>query len=263
MRGSGTINWQKAISSGEKARTTFGKDKRWKDLERYYENDFGLGAEKLPSFNILYIMGRSLLPTVIFHSPGIINTPRRPEFVAWASLFDTVDNFLVTETALEETYKEACLHAFLYGTGCVIDGWDFLPFTPSGDGTLSDVILSRTGFREVPGVVDSARRVNFPWVSADLPEKIVFSSEARFLRNSRFLARKMCLYLDDVKKMDFTGASEIKATHTAISDPGSVTNVPSSNDEGDELVEFYEVHDAINKTVGWVAGDGTVIRDFE
>ena len=70
--------WIAHIRAGEEFRKKTSNEPEWEQFAKYYQNEVTNPLD--PSFNLVHMMGSSLLPTLIFQNPHIMNTARRPEF---------------------------------------------------------------------------------------------------------------------------------------------------------------------------------------
>ena len=115
--------WTSQIKQGLDFRKKQGREDRWNHIKRYYEHR--LKNPLNPNFNLIYMLGSSLLPALMFQRPSIVNTARRPEFIPWAGFFDSIDNWLFDEMEVEDVGESAVLNAYLFNTAAIKFGYDF------------------------------------------------------------------------------------------------------------------------------------------
>jgi len=115
--------WMQQIQKGLEWRKKKAREDRWNDIQMYYEHQFA--DPRQPNFNLIYMLANALVPALVFQSPHITNTARRPEYQYWAQFFDGVDNWLLDEMEIASILKQAVLHGFLFNTFALKLGYDF------------------------------------------------------------------------------------------------------------------------------------------
>lgn len=223
--------WSSQIQKGLVQRSKLGFENRWADIRNYYENRFNNPLE--PRFNLIYMMASSMVPTLVFQSPSIVNSARRPEFNYWASFFDGIDNWLMDELEVQEIMEEAVLETFLYNCAGLQLGYDFDEDVKSSEN--EEEVL----FKSIPGSMDRTRKTNRPWIDLIPPTKLVLAPGTRTMRNCRWFAKYMELPTRIVKNKK--GFSKVEPTHIA----GNLKPSVDKDITGDEAYTcYYEVHDA-------------------
>lgn len=228
---------------------------RWDDIVRYYQNDFGGGENtKLPNFNMVYMFGRAMIPSIVFQAPQVVNTARRPEFIPWASALDAIDNWLVEEMELEQVAKDAVLYSYLFNMGAIQLGWDYPRGIDSSKGAIQELVSLAYGFQKVPGVVNRARRTNFPFVEIIDPKKLILSPRTRNTRTCRWFAHTRVAHTEDLKKLL---GKDVECTHIpddAMHETEYFDKV--SSDNSTEYTVYYEIHDAVTQQMAWLSAEG-------
>jgi hypothetical protein len=242
--------WQEQIQQGLEWRKKQGREDRWNDIQCYYEHSFQDYLQ--PNFNLIYMLASSLVPSLVFQSPSIINTPRRPEYQYWASFFDSVDNWLIDETELTGILEEAVLQGFLFNTFAIKLGYDFADTMDP----KKEIVFDR-----IPGVIDRTRRTNRPWFDLITPDRLVLAPGTKSMRNCRWAAISYTIPVTTMKKL---GYKSIKPTHM----PDEIAKLDGNQwteDHGDSFgyVSFYEVHNADTREWFCIDTNGKIIKEKE
>lgn len=230
--------WQAQIDRGLKQRYKFGFEDRWQDIKHYYENRFKNPLD--PKFNIIYMFGASMIPTLVFQAPSIVNTANRPEFNYWAGFFDSIDNWWVGESEMKTVMEDAVLSAFLYNCAAIQVGYDF----PEEKVSITDE--KDLKFLPLKGAIDRSRKTNLPWLDLIPPDKLILAPGTKTMRNCPWFA-KYCAYPTRIVK-NWKGYKNVQPTHMPVE---------VQNKEQNKFVEeygglepytcYYEIHDAETK----------------
>lgn len=241
--------WKRKIDVGLKARKTHSSESRWDDIEGYWNHAFPEGD---PVFNLIYMFGRALIPSLMFQSPVISNIPRNAEAIPFASMWDSVDNWLVQEMELEGVMKDAILSAYLYNMAPIETGFDFPDSKNEQIQQIGELGLLSGG--ETP---DRARRTNFPWFDVVPVRNFVFDPLAKNVRKMSWYAKLLWLPTRVLLEDDTLIKDNVQATHM----PTEMTN-PETQDIFTEEASLegytavWEVHDAITRRWHWQTVDG-------
>lgn len=257
--------WLQKISRGVDFRKKTRSTERWKDFLAYYENEFdgAGGGEIFPTYNLVYMFGRALIPSIVYQSPQVVNIARRPEFIPWASALDAVDNWLVQEMELTDIFKKAVLFAYLFNIAPVQLGWDGLPGMrePTGKGALQDALSLEYGFARLPGVTNRARRANFPYLDLIDPNKVVFAPRTRDMRTCAWYAVFRRIEIEQLRRM--TGNTKLRPTHVPNDHMFRQDNTDGESlADGTEFSCFWEIHDAATGKYAWIDVDGYAIKPW-
>ena len=253
-----------SVKNSIEMRKRYSKIDRWDDIEGYYNHDFSVGD---PVYNMVYMFGRSLIPNLVFRNPTIINTPRFPQHIPFASIMDSIDEWLMTEMEVEDTVRNAVLHAYLYNMGAVETGWDF-PDIDAIHEAKNETEKLRAAFMANMGVLDTAnvgstdrsRRQNFPWLDSIYPRKLIFEPTTRNLRTCRWYAKS--LYVPTRVLAADKGLKNVKSTHVPIELQDEATKSIFEQIGGLEpYTHFYEVHNAESREMFWMSDAGKFMFD--
>jgi hypothetical protein len=251
--------WSMNIKNSIEMRTRYSKIQRWEDIEGYYNHDFEVGD---PVYNMIYMFGRALIPNLVFRNPVIINTPRFPKHIPFASIMDSIDEWLMQEMEVEDTIRNAALHAYLYNMGAVETGWDF-PDIDAIHGAKNEEEKLRAAFAANMGLLDTttvgstdrARRQNFPWFDSIYPRKLLFEPTTRNLRTCRWYAKS--LFVPTRVLMADKGLKNVSSTHvpTELQD-SSMRDIFEQIGGIEPYTHFYEVHNAEDRKMFWMSSGG-------
>ena len=226
--------WGSQIERALKWRKDNSREDRWNDMKKYYEHRFADPTQ--PKFNLIYMLASTLVPSLMYQTPQITNTARRPEFQYWASFFDGLDNWALDEIEMKDTLNSAIIHAFLYNTVGFQLGFDF----PD-----NNMPVDQGMFPRLAGSVDRARRYNMPWVDLLQPDKFIVAAGTKTMRNCRWFAKELTLPKYIMEDM----GGFINLTPTGIPKELRASGMNNWLDlvADDEYITYYEVHDAETK----------------
>ena len=113
--------WQQEIKSAVRYRTVYGKAKQWVQYKNMYRGFWGAGTVPV---NIIYAIGRALIPQLYFRNPRVSITAKKPGYTPHAMVLERADNYLIKETGVKYELKSNILDCFLMGRGPGIIGYD-------------------------------------------------------------------------------------------------------------------------------------------
>ena len=113
--------WKEQIRLGVRYRLLYGRSKEWKIYKNAYRNFF---APNTVPVNIIYAVGRSLVPQIYFRNPRVSIIPKKPGYAMHARVLERVDNYLIKELGIKDTIKSEILDCYLMGRGFGILGYD-------------------------------------------------------------------------------------------------------------------------------------------
>jgi hypothetical protein len=239
--------WKAEIRAGIRYRTLYGRTNDW---ERYKTMYRGLWNKGVIPVNIIYALGRSLIPQVYFRSPRISVNPRKPGYAMHARVLERIDNYLINETGLKDQLKSNVLDCYLFGRGPGVIGYDseygFNPKFLSDE--YSDLTLTKFGKRgELIEYSDNVKP-GYPWYMRCSPSDFIVPWGTSRWEEARWYAiRKMRMLRDIKEDPKYTNKTDLKAPFKNKLE-GSVDGVNKSirgsdEDSQNEWVELFEVHD--------------------
>lgn len=242
-------HWKEEIKSAVRYRTIYGRSYEWNHFRNMYRGFWGKGIVPV---NVIYAVGRSIIPQVYFKAPRVSVLAKKPGYTPHAMVVERLDNYLIKETGLKKELKSGVLDCYLSGVGPGILGYDseygFNPsFTVGSD--LDDSGL--TGFSGKGHKIEYTENVHpgMPWFLRAAPEDFIVPWGTRRWEEARWFGlRKMRALRDTKEDPKYENVSEMKASfHTKLEGSTDGTNpIPQKQGEKDgdnEWVELWEIHD--------------------
>ena len=93
--------WNTRVQRALEWRKHYSIEQNWPVIDEYYRHQFADSTNTMPRFNLIYMMGQTLIPNLVFQAPGIINTPTRSDTTYMASIWDSIDIAVVPSTEPE------------------------------------------------------------------------------------------------------------------------------------------------------------------
>ena len=248
--------WASEIQKALEWRKKRSFENRWPDIQNYYENRFKKPLD--PKFNLIYMLASSTIPAMVFQSPTIVNTARRPEFLYWAGFFDGIDNWLMDEIEVQEIAEEAVLSAFLFNTAGLQLGYDY----PEDIDYLAT--MQEMDFKPVKGSLDRTRKTNQPWIDMILPHELILAPGTKSMRSCSWFGKFLMLPTSILKTLKGVHKSKVKATHV----PKEVLahNTDKWKEDvarSESYTAFWEIHEAETQTFFWIDTNGIIIMGPE
>jgi len=243
-------DWSSRVVKSLEWRKKYSFETNWPAIDNYYRHKFEMGAQDLPHFNLIYMMGQNLVPSLVFQSPGIINTPQRDEQTFMAGLWDSIDNWWIRTSDMKEISKEAVLSSYLHNTTATQIGYDF--------GTEADALRKKTEevFGEVEGTTNRARRQNAPWVDYIPSHRYITAIGTRSMRTCRWAGKLVSVPTSILKQQ--TGLKNVVSTKI----PEEILRHERYTWEGkdvDKWTHFWQIHNAEDKKWFWLGTHGKYI----
>ncbi len=241
--------WTTRIQQALEWRKRYTFEENWPVIDQYYSHQFDDAGDS-PRFNLIYMMGQSLIPNLVFQSPGILNTPSRDDMTYMASLWDSIDNWWIRKSEMKETAKEVVLSCYLHNTTATQSGYDF--------GTEADDVRNEEEeiFGPIQGTTNRTRGNNVPWVDFIPSQRFITAVGTRTMRNSRWAGKLISTPTSILKKQK--GLKNIKPTKI----PDEVLRMECSTWEHkdvDKWTHYWEIHDAETQKWFWLGTHGKYI----
>ena len=247
---SGILQWWKdEIKAGVKYRTIYGQAKAWQKYKTMYR---GFWPEGIVPVNMIYAVGRSVVPQVYFRNPKVSISPKRPGFSAHAAILERLDNYIIKEVGIKQQLKSNVLDSYLMGRGPGIIGYDseygFNPkFTLDSDD--KDSGLTQYGKKGEQIEYTDEVKNGMPWYLRCSPEDFIVPWGTRRFEEARWYAMRKMRPARDIKesplysnKADLQGAYHTKLEGS--NDGNSVSKTRQGEQDGDcSWVELFEIHD--------------------
>jgi len=243
------VQWMLEINQALKWRRKYSFEHRWKEIDAYYRHEYE--QSDVPHFNLIYLLGNTLVPSLVYQTPGVINTPRKPDMMYWASFFDSIDNWWLDHAEMKELAEEAALTSFLYNTCAFQIGYDFSEEQVQLNTKTKEV------FEDIPNVVDRSRKTNLPWVDFIYPQRFLVAKGTRMMKNCRWAGKFVAVPTRILKQIK--GLKNVEITHV----PQEVARHESDIWDGadnEKIARGYtclwEIHDAEKGEWFWINTDG-------
>lgn len=240
--------WKSEIRQGVRYRQVFGRSNEWLRYKNMYR---GFWGKDVVPVNIIYALGRSLIPQIYFRNPRIGVSAQKPGYNLHALVVERLDNYLIRETALKPELKSCILDCYYAGRGPGIIGYDSeYGFNPSFMANeFNDITI--TQFNKKGEKIEYSDNVKpgMPWFMRCNPlDFIVPWGTARWEDARWFAFRKMRMLRDLKEDPKYKVPSDLKGVYKSRMD-SSAEGRPEGNirgyedDSKNEWVEIYEIHD--------------------
>lgn len=247
--------WQEEIKAGVKYRTQFGKSRDWVEYKKMYRAHWN--KEAIP-VNIIYAIGKSLMPQLYFRNPRVSVASRLPGYSAQSMVLERADNYLIKATGLKGEMKANILDSYLCGVGPGVLGYDSeFGFNPSFtvDSAFADSGL--TSFGDEGNKIEYSDNIipGMPWYKRCAPEDFVVPWGTRCWSDSRWFAFRKMRALRDIKEdPKYRNTSSMVAPYVTklegSVDGNSQDKIRFGEVDGEGTwVELWELHDKRTRRV--------------
>lgn len=261
--------WKDEIKAGVRYRTIYGNAKKWSLYKNMYR---GFWQEGVVPVNMIYAVGRSVIPQVYFRNPKVAISAKRPGFTAHATVLERIDQYIIKEMGIKNQLKSNVLDSYLMGRGPGILGYDSeYGFNPkfSVDSEYQDSGLTAYGKKgEMIEYTDEVKP-GMPWYLRCSPEDFVVPWGTRRFEEARWFAIRKMRPLRDIKEdPKYTNKGDLKgAFHTKLDgslDGTSTSKTQHSDKDGENnWVELWEIHDKRTGKVMAISLDHDKFMRFE
>jgi len=249
--------WEDEIRNALKWRQQYSHEERWPLFMEYYNHEYE--DPTLPHFNLFHMLGNTLVPSLIFQRPGVLNTPRRPDIGAWAQFYDSVDGYLIDSMDVVDISERSVINSFLKNTSAVSIGYDF--------GTIGDEIEGRANaegimsvFKGVPGTVNRTRKQKLPWLDLVPSQRFLVAAGTKSMTNCRWFAKLIVVPVRLLKgERSLTNVKESHMPTEVKRHENKLWDIGVHGGETKGYIAYWEIHDAENKTWCWLSTDGGYI----
>jgi hypothetical protein len=250
--------WHTRINKALEWRKKYSFERNWPIIDEYYRHEFNdLTDRPRPRFNLIYIMGQTLIPNLVFQSPGILNRASRDDMVFMASLWDSIDNWWIRHCEMREVAKELVLSSFLHNTTLSQIGYDFDDEASQVRRKVEDVKSEdKEVFRDVEGSINRTRAYNAPWVDSIPSHRGIVAVGTRTMRNCLWAGKLVSIPTRILKGQK--GLQNVRCTKL----PQEVLDMERhtwSLKEQDKWTHFWEIHEAESGKVFWLGTHGKFI----
>ena len=242
------LKWGRRVNKSLQWRAKYSCEASWPTIDRYYRHQYEDASA--PRFNLIYMMGQTLIPNLVFQNPGILNTPARDDMTFMASLWDSIDNWWIRKSEMKDIAKEVVLSCYLHNTTATQIGYDF--------GTEADQLRTdqQEVFGNVEGTVNRARAQNAPWVDFIPSHRFVAAVGTRVMRTCPWAGKLVSVPTYILKKQK--GLKNLRGTKI----PAEILRHEQATWElkdVDKWTHFWEIHDAESGQWFWLGTHGKFI----
>ncbi len=253
--------WLTRIKHGEAFRDADGRGTAWKNMKKYYRNQFEAEAMTVP---LIFSHGRQIVPFLYFKNPVVECTPLQRGFGRKAKILEAVDNMLIQEMRVKEQLKLIIQDAYLYDYGVRKVGYDsefgYDPTNSSWKELFAElgIELTEDELKEYNTFIIS----EFPFFLRVPPKRFIVDPdvEGPTLDTARWVIEEFFRPLEDVLDDDrYDFPKDLMATHQITKDSAG-NSVISPKKEGNvqndiakksdiERVKLWEIWDKKNREV--------------
>lgn len=254
--------WMTKIEQADQFIDRYTTRKRWKDYKAYYRGDWN--AEVLP-VNMIFAVGRAMVPNAYFRDPKVCINATRPEYVWHARVVEAIDNWLTKELQLKETLKMACLDAYWAGTAIIKLGYDS-EFGYNPRQALDQNNATATEFSRTTGERIEYRenvKAGMPWALVCNPEDIIVPAGYRTPSSLPWICHRILRPLEDVKQdQKYKNTADLSGTRIVNLTRGG--RKPFDQDKDETLyAELFEVRDVRTKSIYVFCEGHTLLSDID
>ena len=240
--------WKGDIRAGIKYRKVFGRTSEWSVNKNMYR---GFWGKNVVPVNLVYALGRSLIPQTYFRNPRISVIPKLPGYTPHAAVLERIDNYLITELGIKNQLKSMILDCYLCGRGMGILGYDTeYGFNPSFMSTEYAQDTSLTSFNKEGELIEYTDEVKpgMPWFLRGNPMDFIVPWGTNRWEEAQWFAFRKMRMLDDIKDdPKYKNKASLSAPYKHRMEgtenrPEMQVRLTEENPEK-EWVELWQVHD--------------------
>jgi hypothetical protein len=245
--------WMHKIKQGEKYRKKYGGSANWDKFAKYYTGDY---KDSVVPLNMVFAVGRSLVPRVYFRNPQVVVSSAKPSMYIQAQLVESTDNWLVHRIGLKREIKRSVLDCYLNGTGIIKTGYDSEYGYVGKEEARENSEVEQTiqeEFAEYINPFDSKNEFNsnvlpgMPWALRVRPDHFIVPWGAMDIHSSPWVAHMYYRLANDVKEdPKFSNTEELVGTHSIMErKDGELDSTFSriDNEDDADYVKLYEISD--------------------
>lgn len=247
--------WLTRIKNGESFRDADERGTAWKNMKKYYRNQFAADIVSVP---LIYSTGRQMIPFLYFKNPIVECTPLQRGFGHKAKILEAVDNMLIREMRVKEQLKLIIQDTFLYDYGIRKVGYDS-EFGYDATGSLWKELFTELGIeltKEEAEEYNTYIISEFPFFLRVPPKRFIVDPdvEGPSLDTARWVIEEFYRPLEDVLDDDrYDFPKDLTATHMLNKDSLGNT-VISPNKEGQVGIDIAKKSD-IERVKMWEIWD--------
>lgn len=253
--------WIERIEQGVRYKENFGNAKRWstyRDYGRGIFSGFSGASNGILPYNLVYSHQRALVPNVYFRNPYINVTPNmRPGLGLQAKVVEAVDNWLLVELGIKQTFKTMVQDAYYCNRGIAKIGYDGIwsEFKSSSEEQLAEELGIPVDSMSKNKKERTEYNVNvkpgMPWVARTIPDVIIVPFGVRTLDDCPWIDHVVLRSLEDVKAdRKYKNTADLEGTHIEIlnRDAGR-SNFYKELSSNIDIVEIHEIRNFKTKEI--------------
>jgi hypothetical protein len=255
-------DWMTKIEKADLFIDRYTTRKRWKDYKEYYRGNW---SDQVLPVNMIFAVGRAMVPNTYFRDPKVCISANRPEYVWHARVVEAVDNWLTKELKIKETLKMAALDAYWAGTAIIKLGYDS-EFGYIPDQALDQDNATATEFSKKSGERIEYRenvKAGMPWALVCNPEDIIVPAGYRTPSSLPWICHRILRPLEDVKEdQKYRNTKDLAGTRIVNLQRGG--RKPFDRDEDETMyAELFEVRDVRTKMIYVFCEGQTLLKDID
>ena len=249
--------WVREIQVAKAWRKKYTMEDRWPTLDQHYRHAYENPA--LPHFNLMYMLGNTLVPSLVFQRPGVLNSPTRPDVGAWAQFYDSVDTHLIEAMEITDLMERTVLNCFLRNTTAIGIGFD------NASTELAEV-KERIGnedaedlFVGTKGVTNRTRKSNLPWLDLIPSHRFLVAKGTKTMIDCRWAAKLIIIPTRLVKgTKGLINTIDSRIPQFIAKQENNLWNL---GEQGGEVgyCAYWEIHDMEEGTWLWLSTEGKFI----
>lgn len=233
-------DWQREIKRAKNYQAQTAGVSSWETARGYYMNKY---PDDVISVNLVFAIGRALVPQLYFKVPTVLVQPDKKEFEEFAPVVEAVDKKLIVQMGMKQQLKLGILDAYVSNIAVFKFGYHSVatefprPAQPSGNENIESETLE--ALRRIEGGEELAVRSeqtrkeirtysyhdwikpNSPWMLRVRPEDLLVPWGAQDIYSIPWCAFRVVRLLEDVKNdpvYDKAVTADLKA-NTTLSTP--------------------------------------------
>jgi len=256
-----TEEWKKQVALALEYQSERNRLESWKQARQYYMNEY---PESVVSVNLIFAIGRSLVPQLYFKTPTVLVQPDKEEAVKMAPVLEAIDRKLVTQMHMKQQMKLGILDAFVSNIAVFKFGYHSIATkvdAQEGNGSLVGDLLKANP--ELMGAetedenlqtysYHDSIRPDAPWMLRINPEDFLVPYGTLNIESAPWCAFRVIRLLEDVKNdPTYKNTADLTASTTLVPDGKNPVKATNPTLQGQDLsggeklnaVELYEIWD--------------------
>lgn len=256
----GVSDWTSKVRSGIQYLETGKRVTKWETARKYYHNQY---SDTAVTVNLIFALGRALVPQLYFKCPTILVEPNRKGFDQGARILEAADTWLINHIGLKQQIKLGITDGFLTNIAVFKHGYHSigteLPTNALEERTPEQLILALQDYlgeqaAEQVNQEDEERikysyhdwvKPDSPWVLRVQPEDFIVPKGCKDIYSAPWCAFRVLRPVEDFKADPvYSNTTHLKPnvtmnTKADIASPNRYKQI-----EGDsEMVEAWEIWD--------------------